>query len=244
MGTATQPRTASPHRYSDSNRGRLRRHGRQPVPRSPRELHYGSRRRRAGGRTVPGRRDLMPAERRPFELRRDRRVLGAGVPERRLHRRLCAGADAVQHRRGGVETCDASGNWGDAVACVKTTCMASADGGTGASCGGQCLEGATQCASATTQQTCSSAGMWGAATACNSSQTCVAANGVCGGVCGPTQTRCDPSSPEQPQTCGADGQWHDSGAGCGQHRQAVQHGLGCVRGEVHRPATPKPARWR
>ncbi len=123
----------------------------------------------------------------------------------------------------GVETCDASGMWGDALPCVKSTCAPTGDAGSMAACTGSCSAGSTQCAGTMAMQTCT-AGVWGAPASCASSETCATTTGACGGTCGPNDTRCDPQNQEQPQTCGATGEWQNSGSSC------KSLGMQCVSG--------------
>jgi hypothetical protein len=70
-------------------------------------------------------------------------------------------------------------------------------------------------------QTCTPSGTWGPSTSCTSSQTCAAASGMdggvggaCQGVCAPGQTQCDPQSQQQPQSCGPNGEWQNTGSSC------------------------------
>ena len=89
--------------------------------------------------------DLLEQRRR--DLRRDRRRSERPSPARtrRASNGACVGQcvpGATQCSGQGVQTCDNNGNWGAAVACTNSACVA--NGGV-ASCQGTCSPGATQC---------------------------------------------------------------------------------------------------
>jgi len=85
----------------------------------------------------------------------------------------------------GVETCDATGNWGDPVPCASQTCVNGA-------CTGKCSQGETQC-SGNSIETCDGTGNFAVSQTCpvaccnsqcidttSDTQNC----GTCGNVCG------------------------------------------------------------
>jgi hypothetical protein len=117
----------------------------------------------------------------------------------------CAGGNCVgicapgqsQCLGNGVQTCTATGTWGNPVPCGMTaTCEPS----TG-QCAGACEAGTTMCSGINGVQTCGSNGQWGASMPCGN-LTCV--SGACVGSCAPGQTAC---SGNGVSTCTSGGGW-------------------------------------
>jgi hypothetical protein len=92
-----------------------------------------------------------------------------------------------------AQTCDETGEWGAAMACLN----ACVDG----ACTGVCTPGSTRCSSETERQTCNDQGQWLETEAC--SFACVDTS--CGGECVPGSRRCNESG--IPQVCAANGSW-------------------------------------
>ncbi len=81
---------------------------------------------------------------------------------------------AKQCMNNGVQTCDGSGVWGGAVACVDQAC-------TGAGvCAGVCTPGAKRCTNGGAE-TCDASGVWGATPCADAAPVCSGA-GSCGSV--------------------------------------------------------------
>jgi hypothetical protein len=123
--------------------------------------------------------------------------------------RVCTSGDTrCSATTNGVETCDTTGHWRPAAACVAQTCVAAE---TTASCRGVCAYGDTRCANATHVQTCNARGAWGDPVVC-ANAACLAGalpTPRCGGTCTPGETRC---SNDNVETCSATGSWQTTQA--------------------------------
>jgi sulfatase modifying factor 1 len=121
--------------------------------------------------------------------------------------------------------------YGTPAACgTRQTCTGSAGSAT-CTCNTDpvCSAADKVCTSTSTLATCAadSQGCFYESTSstCGASQTCLTS--TCGGVCGPGQINC---SGQQPQTCGANGQWQNTGAACGSSQTCVNGVCGGVCG--------------
>jgi formylglycine-generating enzyme required for sulfatase activity len=143
----------------------------------------------------------------------------AGTPSASCQGACTQGNTQCSVSGNGVETCGSSGQWDNPVACsASQTCV-------GGACTGVCGPSQTQCSN-NGIETCLPNGAWSSSTACVN-KTCAGGSvpdadggatadagssvATCQGVCVVGQNGC---SGAQPQTCGADGQWHNQGAAC------------------------------
>jgi formylglycine-generating enzyme required for sulfatase activity len=112
--------------------------------------------------------------------------------------------ESTQCSGNGVQTCNSTGSWGNAVACVDQTC-ATGDGGTSGTCVGVCAPGQSTCLSNGVAP-CASGGTWGTPVSCGSSATCAAGGGVaqCAGSCAAGSTLCVGNGV---QSCTSSGTW-------------------------------------